>query len=220
MASYKTIEVDATSGKDVGAVSSFSFDHTVGSGNNGILIFAYSGRANPNPTAVTFNGDAMTASLVTAQYDTTFVEFWYLLEPDAGTHSISVTMSEADNNRHCAGAVSFFNVEQEDPIKVTDEQHATASSFSNSFTSTLNGQYAIEAQSNTGTSAGSVAAGQTLIHSRSATNSGGISYKSLGTSGSETVGWTGFSASVAYNNGVIVIQPAENKVGSRGYIIG
>ena len=214
MASYKDIVVDATSGTDVGEVSNFSFNHTVGAGNEGILIFIYSGRANPNPTAVTFNGVALTASLVTTKFDTCWVEFWYLLKPATGTHAIAVTLSEADNNRHCCGAVSFFNVEQTDPIKVSDEQGGVATSFSNPFTSTLDGQYAIEGQSNTQSQAGTVVAGQTLIKARSSANSGGISYKSLGTSGAETVGWTGFAGGAAYKSGLVVIQPAELEGGA------
>jgi len=221
MASYNTIEVDTTSGTDIGSVSNFSFNHTVGSGNDGILILIHKTRGtNVYISSATFNGKAMTLGYKTGLYDTCRVEFWYILEPDAGTHSISVTLNEASNDRHCAGAVSFFNVEQDSPIKITDYQTGNATSFSNSFTSTLNGQYVIEAQSNTGSAAGTQSAGQTLIYKRSTANSGGMSYKSLGTSGSESVGWSGFASGSAYNSGLIVIQPSlKKKAFNRGYII-
>ena len=218
MASYKDIVVDATSGTDVGAVDNFSFNHTVGSGNEGILIFIYSSRGAIAVSGVTFNGVALTSGYVTGKFDNFLSEFWYLLKPATGTHSIAVTLSTTDNNRHCAGAVSFFNVEQTDPFKVTDEQSGTASSFSNSFNSTLDGQYAIDGQSSSSDVAGTVVAGQTLIKARTSTESCGMSYKSLGTSGAETVGWTGFSSSLPYMDGVVVIQPAE-EVGAAAILL-
>ena len=47
-----------------------------------------------------------------------------------------------------------------------------------------------------------------------------MSYKSLGTSGSESVGWSGFASGSAYNSGLIVIQPSlKKKAFNRGYII-
>lgn len=101
------------------SLSSYSFNHTVGPGNNRVLIVQVSVFATGNATGITYNGVALTqntsATITNGVYRT---ETWYLINPASGTHSVAVTLSASLTS--IADAVSYYNADQTTPIETVN----------------------------------------------------------------------------------------------------
>lgn len=115
------IAVDSTSVDNFYDVSSGTFAHTVGSGSNRLLIVGVSvWHWQYAPTAITYNGDALTKMTPQPGHDGNeqTVQMWYLVNPDVGTHDIEVTFnpSPPDFAFATVGAVSLTGVDQSTPI--------------------------------------------------------------------------------------------------------
>lgn len=102
---HAAIAVDATSSTQ-GTADPLTWSHTV-SGEDRILVVAVSRGTNSAPSAVTYNGDALTLYV---QRGTGLghknVSLWYLLSPDTGTNTISVS----GGGDKAASAISFTGV--------------------------------------------------------------------------------------------------------------
>ena len=97
-------------------VSTFSWNHTVGSGSNRILIVSISLRTgNSTATSVTYGGTPLT--IIGAQQgpgNQNRTEMWRLLAPPSGTASVVVTLS---GGQHIVGnSISFTGVNQTTPL--------------------------------------------------------------------------------------------------------
>jgi len=107
------ISFDAGSNDKDTDVDSLTFAHTIGVGDNRILIVGVRTRSNSTNdicTGVTFNGTPMTKF---ATYNSGTLHrgwFFYLLNPDTGTHNIVISLSIATTALH-ATAASYFGVE-------------------------------------------------------------------------------------------------------------
>ena len=101
-----------------------TFDHTVGAGSNRILFVGIYGDTNRTVTAASYNGVAMTA--VSTQIDLSddhFNALYYLVAPDTGTNTVSVT---CDNTSNLAMfAVSYTGAAQASPIGGITKSSAT-----------------------------------------------------------------------------------------------
>ncbi|MGP8070721.1 MAG: hypothetical protein ACLP5V_12605 [Candidatus Bathyarchaeia archaeon] len=91
-----------------GSPTTLSWSHTIGSGSNGILLVGLSHNNIPTASGVTFGAAALTlvgdhvARLI-------HVELWALLNPPAGSGTITVTMGFTTSFL-VGGSVSYFNV--------------------------------------------------------------------------------------------------------------
>lgn len=197
------ITVDSSSNSGVqAAVSSLSWNHTVGSGSNRYLAVGVIQRdgdlADITPSSITFNGAAMTSAVARegAFHAGNFgASVWVLPAPDVGTHSISVTLPGTSD--HAAGfALSLFGVDQS--TTPDDTADGLTSTFgvddpSLSFTTTADGAYLFECMYSGAINADvSLGSGQTLIAElgmNGGGDTGGASYKSVPTAGASTMGW-------------------------------
>ena len=109
------ITLDSVSTKDnngAGAVSMLSWSHTVASGAS-ILIVGLSESTAPTPptvVSVTFGSSSLTLmGRESTSPGFSHVELWSLLNPPAGTATITLKLSNTET-AVVAGAVSFFNV--------------------------------------------------------------------------------------------------------------
>ena len=118
---------DDASEPDNAAATSMSWTHVVGSGlNNSILIVCANledddAGDNYFVASADFNGDALTRAVRVAADEgfTAISEIWYLLSPDAGSHTVTVNFSVAINNA-VGGSASFSNVNQSMPDNISN----------------------------------------------------------------------------------------------------
>jgi len=106
-----------SSGKTVNAgAGSLTWSHTVGAGNDRILIVGVSIRnaGGQTVTGVTYNGLALTLIGSANNAGNVAAYMYYRLAPPTGTYSIIVTLSASA--AFVAGAVSLFNVDQTTPF--------------------------------------------------------------------------------------------------------
>lgn len=89
--------------------TNYSYNHTVGSFNNRILV-VFADRFSV--TGITFNGVALTNAGIDKVVDYNGGQYklqtYYLLNPDVGTHSVSITW-DTNITSHLSGAISFYN---------------------------------------------------------------------------------------------------------------
>jgi hypothetical protein len=110
------LAVDNTASMNSGAANAnpFTWSHTVGTGNNRILVVS---TANPGTSvavsSVTYGGTALTrlSQNLSAGAST---EIWYLLNPPSGTATVSVSL--ASSAKFAGGSVSYRNVHQTTPF--------------------------------------------------------------------------------------------------------
>jgi hypothetical protein len=112
------ITIDSISTKDnggIGPVSTLSWSHTVATGASILVVGLSETSFTPPPTVVSviFGSSALTLigreSSDWAIGKTSHVELWSLLNPPAGTATVTLTLSGFET-AVVAGAVSFFNV--------------------------------------------------------------------------------------------------------------
>lgn len=208
----KVVTVHSIDFLDCGGATSASKSVTIADNPNRCLAFAFPNRGSGTVSSATIGSSTFTRAVISSALDSCFSEIWYCLQPPKGASSFNVSFNGVTQAYASIGFVSLYNVDQLDPINIVDSQSGNASGFTNSFTTDLTDCIAVEAQFNTGTSAGIPA--QTLIRSRSGNDSGGSSYKVLTASGASSVGWSGFSSgSEAFSHAVAVFQPTRKRKG-------
>src|SRR5882672_9251335 len=109
-AAAQAITFDSASNAFGNAVSSLTWAHTVGAGNDRILVVGVSIRGNATVTGITYAGQALTSAGAVANGGTNSAEIWTLVAPPTGTANIVVSLSAAKDV--VGGASSFFNVAQ------------------------------------------------------------------------------------------------------------
>lgn len=97
----------------------YSFNHTVSSGTT-LLVVSVAQYDAGAPTAVTFNGDAMTLAVdsYTSYTESFRSQVWYLSNPDVGEYSVSFTFSEQITDL-VAGASNFSGIATTSPVRDT-----------------------------------------------------------------------------------------------------
>jgi hypothetical protein len=90
-----------------------TLSHSVGPGDNRLLLVGICGQPSINGTSVTYDGISLTRLDRTAGTDSS-AELWYLLDPPVGTHDIVWTKNVDDNAS--IGAISFKGISQSDPF--------------------------------------------------------------------------------------------------------
>lgn len=104
-----TITFDAASSSQIAPASTaYSWSHTVGSNNDRILVVGVGIRGNVAVSSVTYNGDSLTFAREEHPGSDVRTEIWYLLSPDTGSNTVTVTLASSQSSS--AGAVSYYNV--------------------------------------------------------------------------------------------------------------
>lgn len=208
--SKKTITHDASSGADMTTTNSFTISHTVGSYTNRLLVVCVTARLYPQScTSVTYAGVNLTKAVTNgyANFDTTI---WYLVNPATGANNVVVTLSGNDTGRGMIGIASFYNVNVGNPLSLTSTANGeVTTSVTNSFTSLADGCMAIHCMGTDSDAGGTEGSGETVIKKRASADSGGSTYKALGTYGSESMAWTNLSAGSSIASAVAVFNPAS-----------
>jgi hypothetical protein len=191
------ITVDQTSDSgDKTSVSTFNWSHTVGSGlSNSILIVGYggagaSGTSGLPISTLTYGSNSLTqAVFLTETGAGNRAEIWYLLNPPAGTNTITVTLLGTATTAR-AGAISLSGVNPATPTDGTNS--GTGQSLS--ITTTVDNDWIVDCAS-VGTANGGrlsgFGAGQTAVFPASGTDPQGMSYSGPDSpAGSQTVSFT------------------------------
>ncbi|OGY21383.1 MAG: hypothetical protein A2113_04320 [Candidatus Woykebacteria bacterium GWA1_44_8] len=130
-AATSTIEFDSASSKAGTHVSSLTWPHNVGFGDDRILVVGVSFYNNPLTavTGVTYNGTASTQIGWSETIDNYFrIYLFRLVAPSIGTHSVVVTFS-GQTSYIAAGATSWFGVHQTTPTGPFAAAHGFTSSI-------------------------------------------------------------------------------------------
>jgi hypothetical protein len=112
--------------------SAAAFSHTISSScaTDGVLLVICATRGDQGATAVTYDGQALTQE-VTERAGTTsgdeWVSIWYLTDPPLGTSTVSVTFAGSASPSSVV-ALSYFGVDQSDPIGATASASVTTDS--------------------------------------------------------------------------------------------
>jgi len=179
------------------SVDVLTFSHTVGIGDNRVLIVAvgtenlYSDQTIPS---VTYNGTPLTkiADVINSYDQHNRSYLWYLLNPDVGTGDIAITVDGGYIDSIAGAAISLTGVAQQPP-----ESSATAIGDNNAPTVTLttqtDGAWVIDTVVNAHSRmAITPDVDQTELYN--ITHTGelrmGGSYKEVASAGTESMGWT------------------------------
>jgi hypothetical protein len=138
----------ATSEQEDSADTSLSWTHTTALGSSRILVAGVSYHSDAAIiSGITYNGDAMThirASTNTSPSPDGRVEMWYLVNPDTGTNSVSVTFS-ANVTQKVGGAVSLMGARQSSQPDNSNDANGTSTTPSVSVTTIADNAWIIDA---------------------------------------------------------------------------
>jgi hypothetical protein len=124
---------DAGSSK-TGTGSTQTWNHTVGSGSNRVLVVTTSSM-DESANSVTFNGQALT--LIGRQNDgdnATRISMWYRINPASGSGTIQVNYAGSTGEK-TMGATSWSNVDQVTPVGTFVSQSGSSGTASVTVTS-------------------------------------------------------------------------------------
>ena len=212
---HAAITVDASSYVVVASTtaSTASWSHTVGTGNNRILIVGVSlaDTSTNFVTGITYGGTALTrigtGSRISGGYYY-YTEMWYLLSPAGGTNTITVNVSNTASIT--AGATSFTGVNLSSPLGTFVSANGSSRNPSVSAT-TVAGDMVMDTMTTRGGRTCTVGTGQTVLWNPAATNSNGYAKGSgsteLATGGTATMSWT-ISKSSNWTIGAVPIHAA------------
>lgn len=116
------------------AGTSFSWNHTVSGSNRVLVVMFFRCQSTNAPSAVTYNGAAMTS--FGSRQDNSgsgITRIYYLINPDTGTNSVSVTYA-SNSDILSGGSISFTGADQTTPL--TNSNNAAANSDNPSVTIT------------------------------------------------------------------------------------
>jgi hypothetical protein len=145
-----------------GSGTSLSSAFTVSGANTILFVITSSAGANP-ATAVTYNGVSLT-QIGTNVTPNACANFWYLLNPATGSHTLSAT-GYANSGIGLVGQ-SYTGVNQGSPINVTNQTSGSGTSFTISATTTADNCWGIMLGASGGGSAISASTNANLIQSQ------------------------------------------------------
>lgn len=113
----RMLRVDAATTSLVSYETSHMLMHTVGAGNDRLLVVALStDYADITATAITYAGSALTfVGAIDAMYNDGRVELWRLVDPPVGTAAVAINLDGA-SAQLVVGAISFFDVNPTTPL--------------------------------------------------------------------------------------------------------
>jgi hypothetical protein len=170
------LDTPVATGSTTSQQNSVTWNHTVGTQNNRILVVGvalHNTNGNDTVQSVTYGAANLTRLDVISRANAA-EEVWYLLNPTSGTAAITVTDTGVQTDRMVGGSVSYYNVNQTTPFETSARTSgaSTTSSGSLSVTSAI-GDLVLDflSKQNTG-DAVSVNSGQTSRWNVSSTAGG------------------------------------------------
>lgn len=187
-----------------------NFSFTVGSNSNRLLVARIVQTAGSTPvfsSSMTYNGVSLSYSQQSNDINHDAYEEAYLVAPATGTNTFSVTFSPATPNEYYLCVYSFYNAAQSAPTSFTDT-FGTGTSSSKAVSVTTTGSAIL---SQVYLNIQTVPTPSNLTKTDGATDSvdsdaAATGYLLNASSGSNTVGWSGWSSS-AYSQLDSVIAP-------------
>src|SRR5579885_377354 len=180
-----SVTPDATSSKSTGsAVRTLSWSHTTGSHLNSLLLVNVV-MTKTNVSQITYGSQQLTYLANIFCPGNCHEAVWYLANPASGTHTITLTLQDAD--AVSAGASTFYNVNVQSPFGQIASNKGTGAQASVSVSSSLS-QLIVDAYGSSQSVGATPVSGQTKLYMTSATTAAGNSYKNGGT-GSTTMSW-------------------------------
>jgi hypothetical protein len=199
--SYPGIITDATSSSSGGAVTTLTFAHTIGSGQNRMLVVGLNLENSVARTvnSITYNGVFMDyftyiwTDMSTPSGVLTMI--WTMPEanlPAAGTYNIVVTLDAATDRGISAGAISLTNVNQTPTNGYDTASAANVTSLNQTFTTDVHGAVVIDSIGAGNVSTLTPNSGQTSIYSAAggATMQGAMSIRPVSCVNDIQDGWT------------------------------
>lgn len=183
------ITVDTTSSTyTYSNATSISWSHTVNAGNNRLLVVIVPipyNSYNNTVSSISFGSQSLTRAKNILNTGYCADEIWYLIAPNVGTNTITVTYSNTVYYRG-GGAISLFGVDQTSPLGSTNGATGYGGTASINLT-VQNNSIIIEGFSSI-SSYWSPTSGQTQIPNTG--SYGYVGYKIITTGGSYTETWT------------------------------
>jgi hypothetical protein len=206
------VTLDSTTGAEGNTTTGVSWSHTIGNHPDEILIVAANAQAGSNPatvTSVTYNGVPLTM-LATLSAAESAGGVWYMVNPPAGAHTVTVTYSGTFGGVG-AEATSFYNVDQANPIGGFNTQTVNfGTSVSTTLTGTNAGQLVFDALlSRQDLGFPIPGTNQIQPYEQLANNVNTGSYKN-GNGGSTTMTWAGTGVGSSLNQIVLALNPEPN----------
>ena len=182
-----------------------TFNHTIGSGSNRVLVVGATIEDcdnYPSVSGVTYNGQPLTyidsGQVISGSGCGGRAELWYLLEadlPSAGTYNVRVNTS-GTFDQIVAGAISLENVAQQAPEASDSNANDAQTTITTNITTFTDGAWLVDVV-HSGNATGDFApnGGQTERYQRvSGSSTGAGSTKEVSTAGSTSAGWTSAGA--------------------------
>jgi len=110
------ISLDAIANRS--AASDTTWNHTVGSGSNKILLVLCGMHSSDDVTAVTFNGVSLTL-YGEAELNFRRAQMWYLIDPPEGEYAVAITKT-GTHDYASTGSISIFGVDQTNPFRANN----------------------------------------------------------------------------------------------------
>lgn len=168
-----------------------SFNYTVGSGSNRLLVAIMCGRTSGSLSSMTYNGVSMTLAKRQSNADGESVEIWYLVNPASGTNSLQYAKSSSGDDWR-AYVSDWAGVKQTSPVNITAGSNANAGNGSTSITPTADNCLIVAGlTSEDGGAPGTGSGETTLYNTDEGAWSTGSSYVIQTTAGAQTMDYTG-----------------------------
>lgn len=167
------IKLDAVAVSTDQTATPLTWTHVVGTGTNRMLVVmvALQDAFQPSATAVTYNGISMTKAVGEQGTNSPEVYFdeasvWLLPNPPAGSHTVSVTVSDITGEQDYGGAsVSLFGaIQSTTPDATGASTGTTVGSSTASLTTVASGAWMLGVMHfmNNGSTSGSITSAQTI----------------------------------------------------------
>jgi polygalacturonase len=231
------ISLNSVSSAKVSGNSSLSWNHTLASGTNRVVIIEVASN-NASTTcgagtvqsvsSVTFNGVAATAvpNSIACNHSSTLVaqtQLFYLTEtlPASGSYAVSVKTTGTTSGIE-AGVIALNGVAQGAPEALAINSTTGSTTISTSITTKTNGAWVVDVFGNGGASTTTAGSGQTQQWNLKGNATGAGSTVAMSTAGARTMSWTAGTAypeaqtvaSFAPSGGVTNYTLTTNVVGS------
>ena len=221
-ATADTIQFDAASSTSSGSASTtLSWSHTIGSGNNRILIVSTvcedSTPADQIMSSVKFNSVNITPvpgsirSRSNSSNSILRTELYYMLNPPTGTYTVAITYNGSVSYR-AGGAISLRNVKQQAPEAVVTNAKSAATTISTDVTIPNIGAWIVDVvgHSNSDSFTSSTTTERWDRNSGYHTGAGGT--KAVTSAGLNTISWTYNGSSGSTVHSLAAFAPSETAV--------
>jgi hypothetical protein len=223
---YDTITIDTTSSSTGGSVSSISWSHTVGNGDNRILV-ACSGVEDSQIsdyiiTGADFNGKSLTKAnstfLRSGNNYLTSTEIWYILNPNIGTYTMRINYTGTVDD--CSvGTISLFNVSQQGPEAFNSSTNEGPNQISTTIATSLDGSIVIDVAHCGNAQSFTQGSGQNEFFDETAASSGSAgSYKLLPNAGTTTM-WENVSSANRLSHVVATWVPSSSMINCSNWAV-